>query len=66
MKYIKFINEKNNNVSFIEPELDYSEFFRLFNVKNEYLPKNIDKNLFDESKYYVDIVGEKNKLYFTT
>ena len=55
----EFLNESKSEVSFISPELDYSELFRLYNVLNKDLPDNIDKSLFDSDKYYAQIIPEK-------
>jgi len=51
--------EGKEELSFINPELDYSEFFRLYNYFNNELPKNVDKYLFDKSKYYADMIPKK-------
>ena len=62
MKFIslnKWLNEQKNNISFNNPEIDYSELFRLFNFFNEILPDNIAKDLFDKNKYYAEIIPEK-------
>jgi len=62
--FSQFITEQKENekTSFIEPELDYSEFFRIFNVLNSKLPSNIDKKLFDKDVYYAQIVGKKTNV----
>ena len=51
--------EGKEELSFTDPELDYQEFFRLYNHFNEELPKNIDKELFDSSVYYAEIITKK-------
>jgi len=38
--------EEKNLTNFSDPELDYSELFRLFNFFNDVLPEDIDKDLF--------------------
>ena len=51
--------EGKKELSFIDPELDYQEFFRLYNHFNKELPENIDKDLFDSSVYYAEIIPKK-------
>jgi len=55
--------EEKNLTNFSDPELDYSELFRLFNFFNDVLPEDIDKDLFDKNKYYAAIIPkEMNEL----
>ena len=62
MKFISlnsWLNEKANQFVFADPELDYSEFFRLFNYFNDKLPDSMDKSIFNKEKYYAELVSEK-------
>jgi len=51
------------NIKITYPELDYSEFFRLFNYLNNVLPNFINKKLFNKNKYYAELINDRtNKL----
>jgi hypothetical protein len=52
----RLLNESKESISFVDPELDYSELFRLYNVLNKELPADIDKSLFDSDKYYAQVI----------
>ena len=64
MKIVRESLEQPKKIKFIKPELDYSELFRLFNYNNSELPDEIDKNLFDKTKYYGEVISTNmnNKL----
>ena len=58
--YNNWVNEqKKYDINFIDPELDYSELFRLLNIFNDILPDNIDKTLFDKNKYYAELISSE-------
>lgn len=52
----KFVKD----IKYSFPELDYSEFFRLYNVFNNLLPKDINKSLFDKNKYYAELISKND------
>ena len=54
----KLLNETIRHIEFTKPEIDYSEFFRLFNHFNNFIFNDIKTIEFDDSKYYTDIIPE--------